>query len=243
VAARAAGTFVPESQLLDWGIGLAEGLAHVHDKGIVHRDIKSSNAMFDGEGRIKLTDFGLAKVLASADESRSSGAVGTVQYMSPEQFGGAAVDHRSDLFSLGVVLYEAATGQFPFSGGTPMEVASKIVQADAPPISDVRPGAPPGFEHIVARLLSKAPGDRYQSAQDVRQDLSLVKSGAFVPSLLTTRSIRLPRAIRRLKIPAIAIATAIVLFAAAKLIRPPTVAAHSSGSILLDDPIIIVDDE
>ncbi len=220
-AARAAGTSIPEAQLLDWGIGLTDGLAHVHAKGIVHRDIKSSNAMFDEESRIKLTDFGLAKVLSNVDESMSSGIAGTIQYMSPEQFGGCAVDHRSDLFSLGIVLYEAATGQLPFSGATPMEVAGKIVQAEAPSLSDERPGVSLGLDRIVARLLSKAPADRYQRAEDVRQDLSRLKSGELDPSQLTTKSLRLPRTFRHRWIPAIAAVSVIMVIAMAQLLRPP----------------------
>jgi serine/threonine protein kinase/tetratricopeptide (TPR) repeat protein len=234
-AATAAGTFIPEEQLLDWGIGLAEGLAHVHARGIVHRDIKSSNAMFDEEGRIKLTDFGLAKVLSSVDESMSSGVVGTIQYMSPEQFRGGPVDHRSDLFSLGIVLYETATGRLPFSGATPMEVANKILAVEAPSLSEVRSGVPPGFHRIVARLLSKLPGDRYQSAQQVRQDLSRVKSGELDPSAFPTTTLRLPRATRRLQIPLIAAVAVIALIAVAKLLSaraPAPPVADASAKLL-----------
>jgi serine/threonine protein kinase len=110
--ARAEGGFIDGTRLLDWGIGLAGGLAHAHARGIVHRDVKCSNAMFDGEGRIKLTDFGLAKA-AALDASSSTSVVGTVDYMSPEQLSGGPVDHRSDLYSLGVVLYEATAGRLP----------------------------------------------------------------------------------------------------------------------------------
>jgi serine/threonine-protein kinase len=220
-AARAAGSFISEAQLLDWAIGLTAGLAHVHAKGIVHRDVKSSNAMFDEEGRIKLADFGLAKVLSDIDESTSSGVVGTIPYMSPEQFGRSSIDHRSDLFSLGIVLYEAATGQLPFSGETPTDVASRIVHDEAPSLSDMRPGVSSGLDRIVARLLSKAPADRYQSAERVREDLNRLKSGELDPSLLTTKSLRLPRALRRFWIPAVAAVSVIAAIVAALLFRPP----------------------
>ena len=219
-AAKASGTSIPEAQLLEWGLGLADGLAHVHARGIVHRDIKSSNAMFDAEGRIKLTDFGLAKVLSSPEESLSSGVAGTIQYMSPEQFGGGTVDQRSDLFSLGVVLYETATGQLPFAGATPMEVATKIMESDATPISDVRPDLPPGFELILGRLLSKAPADRYQSAQDVRDDFARLKDGRLDFSLLPTRTREIPKVVRRLGAPAFAAVAVAVVLGVAKLVGP-----------------------
>jgi tetratricopeptide (TPR) repeat protein/TolB-like protein len=232
-AARAAKGFISEAQLLTWAIGLADGLAHVHAKGIVHRDIKSSNAMFDEEDRIKLTDFGLAKVLSTAEESISSGIVGTIQYMSPEQFGGGGVDRRSDLFSLGIVLYEAATGRLPFTGDTPMEVASKIIQAEAPSIAAIRSGSSPGLENIVARLLCKAPMDRYQSADELGQDLRRLRSGTFDPSLLPTRSIHSPTAVRRLRIPALAAVSVVVLIAVAKMLQPAAVPLPQFKDVLV----------
>ena len=189
-AAKAAGMPVEEAKILDWGIGLAEGLAHAHANGIVHRDIKSGNAMFDGEGRIKLTDFGLAKGQDGADLTTAGHIVGTVAYMSPEQLSGGVVDHRSDLYSLGVVLYELATGQLPYSGSSPGEVVKKIVSDEVPSLRVARPGVPAALDQVVGRLLSKDVGDRYQSAQDAVHDLERIRSGAVGVSFLSTRTLK-----------------------------------------------------
>jgi serine/threonine-protein kinase len=189
-AARAAGTPIEEAKILDWGIGLAEGLSHAHAKGIVHRDVKSGNAMFDEDGRIKLTDFGLAKGIAGADVSATGHVVGTMAYMSPEQISGGAVDHRSDLYSLGVVLYELATGQLPYAADSPGELVAKILSADPPSVSVVRPGIPAPLGLVVGRLMSKAVDDRYQSAREVLRDLERIRSGRGDGSLLSTRTLK-----------------------------------------------------
>ncbi len=188
-SARSSQTLLDTDKLLDWGIDLAEGLSHAHARGIIHRDVKSSNAMFDAEGRVKLTDFGLAKAVMGADANASNSVIGTVEYMSPEQLSGAPIDQRSDLYSLGVVLYELATGQLPFSGSSPVELVNKIVSTDAPKISRARPDVPPAFEAVVDRLLSKSAGSRYQSAQEVLRDLQRVRGGVVDAALLTTRTL------------------------------------------------------
>ncbi len=214
--ARAQGGFVQGGKLLEWGAGLAEGLAHAHARGIVHRDVKCSNAMFDGEGRVKLTDFGLAKV-SGPDASSTGSVVGTVEYMSPEQLSGGPVDHRSDLYSLGVVLYELAAGRLPFAGSSPVELVNKIVSGEPPSISSVRPDISPTFEHVVTRLLSKSAGNRYQSAQEVAGDLTRLRSGRT--DLLSTQTLPPPRPARRLRAPAVG-AAAVALVALGYLFWP-----------------------
>ena len=236
--ARASGSPIADRQLIDWGIGLAEGLAHAHARGIVHRDVKCSNAMFDEEGRIKLTDFGLAKVLSGVDSTTSGAVLGTVQYMSPEQLSGGAVDQRSDLFSLGIVLYEAATGRLPFEGDTPQELAGRIIAADPPIVSLTRPEIPQGFEHVVMRLLSKAPERRYQSANDVRRDLTLVGSGAIRLAELPTETLPPQRLKRYVVAPVVAAAAVIVIVAAILVGRhfwkppPPPLPEHKHVAVL-----------
>jgi serine/threonine-protein kinase len=236
-AAKSAETFITDDQLLDWGIGLADGLGHVHARGFMHRDIKSSNAMFDDEDRIKLTDFGLAKAFATAEETTSSGLVGTIQYMSPEQFGPGPVDHRSDLYSLGVVLYEAAARKLPFSGDTPAEVASKIVRAEVPPLSDIRPGVSAGFERVVARLLSKDLEERYQSAQDVRRDLARLKAGDLDLPAVSPKKARLSQLMRRPTIPAAVALSLVVGIAAVVVWRWPSAAGNPDYKEVLVLPL------
>jgi len=232
-AAKVAGMPVDEAKILEWGIGLAGGLAHAHSKGIVHRDVKSSNVMFDEEGRIKLTDFGLAKGQDSGDLTTSGHIVGTVAYMSPEQLNGGIVDHRSDLFSLGVVLYELATGNLPFPGSSPGEVVKKIVSDDVPQMSLDRPGIPTALDGVVGRLLSKDVGDRYQSAQDALHDLELIRSGTGDPSLLATRTVKLGVVARRLRGPVIVGSAAVAIAALAVGFWPTPVALPEYKHVLV----------
>jgi tetratricopeptide (TPR) repeat protein len=215
--ARARGGVIEAAQLLDWGTDLAEGLAHAHANGIVHRDVKSSNAMFDGEGRVKLTDFGLAKVVG-LDATSTDRVAGTVEYMSPEQLRGGPVDHRSDLYSLGVVLYELAAMRLPYSGSSPHELVNDIVGGDIPSVTAVRPDCPAAFDQVVTRLLSKSAADRYQSAQDVADDLARVRSGALT-NLPTTRTLPALRRARRLRTAVIG-AGVVAVLGVGYLLRP-----------------------
>ncbi len=162
---------LPLAGVLQWATELAEGLAHVHKHGVVHRDVKSSNVMFDSEGRVKLTDFGLAKMTSADEPSRNGTVAGTVGYMAPEQLEGMHADHRSDLFSFGVVLYEAATGKMPFAGASTRETINKVLTATPVAATRLRPELPAAFDEVVNRLLRKLPGDRYESADEVARDL------------------------------------------------------------------------
>jgi beta-lactam-binding protein with PASTA domain/predicted Ser/Thr protein kinase len=152
----------------------AVGFAHKH--GIVHRDIKPHNVLVGPEGRLKVTDFGIARSGASQMTEVGS-IIGTAQYLSPEQARGAQVDQTSDLYSVGVVLYEMLTGQVPFTGDTPLEIAMKHLSEVPRPPSELRPEVPHDLDSVVLRALAKDPGERYQSADEMDADLARVLEG------------------------------------------------------------------
>jgi len=167
---------LPVGELLDYGIQMAEALAHAHENHIVHRDVKSDNVMLAGEGRVKLTDFGLAKLRGAAQLTKSGSTLGTAAYMSPEQIRGEDVDGRADIFSLGVVLYEMATMRMPFRGEHDAALAYSIVNEEPAPVRTLRPALPDGFDAIVAKCLAKDRAERYQSARDVASALKAVRA-------------------------------------------------------------------
>jgi eukaryotic-like serine/threonine-protein kinase len=152
----------------------AVGFAHKH--GIVHRDIKPHNVLVGPEGRLKVTDFGIARSGASQMTEVGS-IIGTAQYLSPEQARGARVDQTSDLYSVGVVLYEMLTGQVPFTGDTPLEIAMKHLSEVPTPPSELRPEVPHDLDLVVLRALAKDPSERYQSAEEMDTDLARVAQG------------------------------------------------------------------
>src|SRR5438876_2063911 len=155
----------------------AVGFAHRH--GIVHRDIKPHNVLVGPEGRLKVTDFGIARSGASQMTEVGS-IIGTAQYLSPEQARGAPVDQTSDLYSVGVVLYEMLTGQVPFTGDTPLEIAMKHLSEIPRPPSELRPEVPHDLDSVVLRALAKDPSERYQSAEEMDADLARVAKGLSV---------------------------------------------------------------
>ena len=162
-------------QALDIGLQIAEGLGAAHAKGIVHRDIKPENIMLRRDGRVQIMDFGLAKLRGTSRLTKEGSTVGTAGYMSPEQVQGQDTDHRSDIFSLGVLLYEMLTGQPPFKGVHETAVAYEIVNVDSPPISSIKPEIPPELDAIILECLEKDPGERTQSASQVAADLKRYK--------------------------------------------------------------------
>ena len=167
-----------EKQILQIGIQVAEGLAAAHEKGIVHRDIKPENIMVRKDGIAQIMDFGLAKLRSAVGTSRLTKmgtTVGTVGYMSPEQVQGLDVDHRTDIFSLGVVLYEMFAGEPPFKGMHETAIMYEIVNVEAPPISTVKEGIDPELDEIILECLEKDKDDRYQSAKELAKDLRKIK--------------------------------------------------------------------
>ena len=168
---------LPVEQIVEIASALGDALAAAHEKGIVHRDLKPANVMVTSEGRVKVLDFGLAKdvrgsnlgdaTLTSASQTQVGVVMGTPAYMSPEQTSGRPLDHRTDIFSLGVVLHEMATGQRPFNGNSSAELVSAILRDTAPTVTDVRPDLPSDLARIIRRCLEKDPRHRVQTARDV----------------------------------------------------------------------------
>jgi len=166
---------IPLKQAVDIGIQIADGLAAAHEKGIVHRDIKPDNMMIGKDGRVQIMDFGLAKLKGGSRITKEGSTVGTVGYMSPEQVRGQETDHRTDIFSLGVVLYELLAGQSPFKGVHETAIAYEIVNVDPAPPSAVKPDLDPRLDAIVLECLEKDPSERYQSAPEVSKELRRFK--------------------------------------------------------------------
>ena len=163
-------------QAIDIGIQVADGLAAAHEKGIVHRDIKPENIMIRKDGIVQVMDFGLAKLRGRATRLTKEGStVGTAGYMSPEQVQGQDTDHRSDIFSFGVLLYEMLTGQLPFRGVHETALAYEIVNTDPPPMSSIKPDINPLLDAIVLECLEKDPRERTQSMAQVSLDLKRYK--------------------------------------------------------------------
>jgi eukaryotic-like serine/threonine-protein kinase len=164
---------------VDYARQILAAIRFAHRHGIVHRDIKPHNVLVDGEGRLKVTDFGIAR--AGVSQMTEAGSIiGTAQYLSPEQAKGAPVDQTSDLYSVGVVLYELLTGVVPFSGDTPVEIAMKHLSTVPQPPSAKRADVPRDLDLVVMRALAKDPSERYQSAEEMDADLRRINRGVAI---------------------------------------------------------------
>lgn len=185
---RTEGTLHPD-RAADIATDVAAALGFAHRNGVVHRDVKPGNVLISSSGLVKVTDFGIARAIThNAEEAltQTGSVMGTATYFSPEQAQGKAVDPRSDLYSLGVVMYEMVCGSAPFQAENPVAVAYKHVQEQVVPLSQVNPSVPASYEAITMRLLAKNPDARYASAEDLRSDLRRFRQGQHVQGAVDT---------------------------------------------------------
>src|SRR5271167_1725645 len=229
---------LPPAQVLKYGIEICEGLETAHKKGVVHRDLKPGNIMLT-KSCAKLMDFGLAKATAPVTAASSSltmtlstpagshpltaqgTVVGTFQYMSPEQVEGKEADARSDIFALGAVLYEMATGKRAFEGKTTASVIAAVLERDPAPISAVQPASPAALDRVVKTCIAKDPDERFQTVHDLKLQLKWIGEGG------SQAGIAVPKATRRSReflLAAVALICALValILGAAYLRRPAT---------------------
>ena len=229
------GKGLPLERALDYAISIAEALAMAHAAGLAHRDVKPGNIMVTPDGRIKLMDFGLARRVRLAEPETASltvegGIAGTPFYMSPEQARGLKVDARSDIFSLGVVLYEMIAGRRPFEGDTPSQAMLCILEKPPPPVARYVPEIPEELQRIVGKALEKDPEERYQGVKDLELDLKRLKQKLHQPPPSKAGSIKRHRkALGALSLLAVAGVAALVIF----LLRPPPLS--EKDTILLAD--------
>jgi eukaryotic-like serine/threonine-protein kinase len=218
----------PVNVAIEYARQILSALRFAHRHGIVHRDIKPHNVLVDSDGRVKVTDFGIARA-GTSQMTETGSIVGTAQYLSPEQAKGGEVDPRSDLYSLGVVLYELLTGKTPFDGETPVEIAMKHLSTTPKPPSKLRPDVPPELDMVVLRALAKNPDDRYQTADEMEADLERVARGARVAAAT------IDTATQVMSRPAVAAAAASAT--AATMIAPPP--SSAAGAV----PPAVVEEE
>jgi serine/threonine protein kinase len=176
-------TTLETAQVLDIAVQISEALEAAHEKGVIHRDIKPGNIFVNEQGRVKVLDFGLARRVPTGDAGRVPDGstipgrpMGTASYMAPERILQMPLDTRCDLFSLGVVMYEMATGRLPFAGASPAETVTNILEKEPTPLTALSSDRPGQLDRIVNKLVAKRVDDRYSSAAALRVDLQLLQS-------------------------------------------------------------------
>ncbi|HEX5947946.1 MAG TPA: Stk1 family PASTA domain-containing Ser/Thr kinase, partial [Actinomycetota bacterium] len=179
---RGEGPLLPERGA-EIGEAVARALSTAHQAGLVHRDIKPGNIMLTRDGEVKVMDFGIARTSTGDTLTQTAAVLGTASYLSPEQAQGHSVDARSDLYSLGCVLYEMLTGRAPFIGDSPVAIAYKHVKEDPVPPSHLNPDVPPTLDAVVMKCMAKNPANRYETAEELRADLERARRG--LPTLAT----------------------------------------------------------
>ena len=236
---RINGTALPTRKAIDYGGQVARGLAAAHERGIVHRDLKPENLFLTRDGRVKILDFGLAKLkgiealtdretraVGEGDPGTGAGTVlGTVGYMSPEQVRAQPVDHRSDIFSFGAVLYEMLSGRRAFRGASAVETMNAILKEDPPDLTATNRSLPPALERIVSHCLEKNPQERFQSARDIAFDLEALSGQSAQAVLPLTEPESRVRWLKPVAAGLAAVLIAAVSFVAGRRGTEPTVPA------------------
>lgn len=171
---------LPLDEVIHYSRQILSALAHAHGKGIIHRDIKPQNIMLLKDGKIKVTDFGIAKLPNAETVTMTDKAIGTVYYISPEQASGLAIDTRSDLYSMGVVMYEMASGKLPFVAETPVSVALMQVNSEPAPPTEINPSIPKGMEQIILTAMEKSADARFSTADQMLSRLNILKKNPGV---------------------------------------------------------------
>ncbi len=206
---RMGGTALPQRKVVEYALQIASGLAAAHDKGIVHRDLKPENIFITNDGRVKILDFGLAKLMAPVEKEPQTEAptlrvdtepgiiIGTAGYMSPEQVRGSVPDHRSDIFAFGAVFYEMLAGKRAFKGESKLDTMSAILREDPSGLMDVNQRIGPGLERIVRHCLEKNPAQRFNSARDLAFAIEALSDSSSTPAQQFDTVVRASRQIRR----------------------------------------------
>jgi len=208
------------NKIIDIASQICEGLTEAHRKGIFHRDIKPDNILIDENGQVKIADFGLAKERGKTKVTKTGSTLGTLDYMSPEQLSSGEVDHRSDIWSVGVVIYEMITGRLPFKGDYDAAVSYSIVNEKVEPLARYKSGISEAFQHIIDKALDKEKDTRYQNIADLLTDLKREKKSSVIQKPVFVKK-------RKHRIPVLAI-VALTIFA--------IIAIFFTGYLLLKEP-------
>src|SRR5947209_12447315 len=182
------GSYFDLNQVASYISQVADALSYAHSLGVIHRDVKPGNLLFHQDGRLLLSDFGIVRLKALPSLTTVGSFLGTAEYASPEQVSAGELDPRSDIYSLGIILYELLTNHVPFTGPNPFAVMSKQLSEPVPSLRNIRPDLSPSIEFVVKKALAKNPKDRYQNAIEMADDLK----AAITPALAIAAGMRLP---------------------------------------------------